>query len=48
MPCMFCKRMIINAGIKKVIIRNTKDEYTEIDTSMFIENDDSLEGVFGY
>lgn len=47
-PCMFCKRMIINAGIKKVIIRNSKDEYTEIDTDSFIENDDSLEGVFGY
>lgn len=48
MPCMFCKRMIINAGIKKVIIRNTKDEYMEIDTNEFIETDDSLEGVFGY
>ena len=48
MPCMFCKRMIINAGISKIVVRNTKDEYTEIDTDMFIENDDSLEGVFGY
>lgn len=48
MPCMFCKRMIINAGIKKVVIRNTKEEYTEIDVNTFIENDDSLEGVFGY
>jgi len=48
MPCMFCKRMIINAGISKVVIRNTKDEYVEIDTDNFIKNDDSLEGVFGY
>ena len=48
MPCMFCKRMIINAGIKKVIIRNTKEDYTEIDVDTFILNDDSLEGVFGY
>ena len=48
MPCMFCKRMIINAGVKKVIIRNTKEEYTEIDVDTFIENDDSLQGVFGY
>jgi len=48
MPCMFCKRMIINAGIKQVIVRNTKSEYTVIDVSTFIENDDSLEGVFGY
>lgn len=48
MPCMFCKRMIINAGIDKVIIRNSKDEYTIVDVDAFIENDDSLEGVFGY
>lgn len=48
MPCMFCKRMLINAGIEKVIIRNTKDEYTEVLVSTFVENDDSLEGVFGY
>lgn len=48
MPCMFCKRMIINAGIKQVIIRNTKDEYTVVDVETFVLNDDSLEGVFGY
>lgn len=48
MPCMFCKRMIINSGIKEVIIRNTKEEYTVIDVNQFIINDDSLEGVFGY
>ncbi len=46
--CMMCKRMIINAGISKVIIRNTPTEYTEIDVSDWIENDDSLSGVFGY
>lgn len=48
MPCMFCKRMIINAGIKKIIIRDTKDEYRVVDVDTFITNDDSLEGVFGY
>lgn len=48
MPCMFCKRMIINSGIIKVIIRNTKEEYTSVDVQEFIDNDDSLEGVFGY
>ncbi len=46
--CSMCKRMIINAGIEKLIVRNTKDEYTEISVSNFIENDDSLEGVKGY
>ena len=48
MPCMFCKRFIINAGIKKVVLRNTKEEYTEVLVEDFITNDDSLEGVFGY
>lgn len=48
MPCALCKRMIINSGIKEVIIRDTKDEYRVIDVTTFIENDDSLEGVFGY
>ena len=38
----------VNAGISKVIIRNTPTEYTEIDVSDWIENDDSLSGVFGY
>lgn len=47
-PCALCKRMIINAGIKQVIVRNTKDDYTIIDVSEFIENDETLEGVLGY
>lgn len=48
MPCMFCKRMIINAGIEKVVIRDSKYEYREILVDDFILNDDSIEGVFGY
>lgn len=47
-PCGLCKRMIINAGIKRVVVRDTKDEYTVIDVVEFIENDESLEGVLGY
>lgn len=46
--CAMCKRMIINAGIEKLIVRNTKNEYTEIPVNNFIENDESLEGVKGY
>jgi dCMP deaminase len=45
---MMCKRMIINAGIKKVVIRDTATEYRVIDVQDWIENDDSLTGVFGY
>lgn len=31
-PCSICKKIILNAGIKKVIIRITKNEYKIIDT----------------
>lgn len=47
-PCSLCKRMIINAGIEKVIIRNSKTEYTTILVSDWIVNDESIEGVMGY
>lgn len=47
-PCALCKRMIINAGIKQVIVRDSKTEYTVIDVSDFIRDDESLEGVLGY
>ncbi len=46
--CMMCKRMIINAGIAKVIIRDTDTDYRVIDVQSWIEDDDSLSGVFGY
>lgn len=47
-PCSLCKRMIINAGIKDIYIRDSKDVYRHIDVSKYIENDESLEGVLGY
>ncbi|MBR3162279.1 MAG: cytidine deaminase [Bacilli bacterium] len=47
-PCSICKRMIINAGIEKVIIRDTKTKYREVFVKDYIENDESLEGVLGY
>ena len=48
MPCAMCKRTIINSGIEKVIIRDNKEEYREIDVQEFIDNDESLEGSMGY
>ena len=45
---MMCKRQVINAGIKEVVVRDTKDEYRVIPVSDWIENDDSLSGQFGY
>ncbi len=46
--CSMCKRLIINSGIKEVIIRNTKTEYTVVPVSKWVEEDESLEGVKGY
>lgn len=46
--CAMCKRMIINAGIANVVIRNTHDEYTVISVREWIYNDDSLDDKFGY
>lgn len=46
--CSMCKRMIINAGIKKVIIRNTKDKFTAIYVDEWVQNDESLDATLGY
>ena len=46
--CSMCKRMVINAGIEEVIVRETETEYTVYTVSDWIENDDSLSGKFGY
>ncbi len=46
--CSMCKRVVINAGISRVIIRDTMDEYRIIEVQDWIENDESLEGVRGY
>ena len=48
MPCALCKRMILNAGIEKVIARSSETEFVEVNVSEWIENDDSLSGEFGY
>ena len=46
--CMMCKRMVINAGISTVVVRDDKDNYRIIDVQNWITDDDSLSGVFGY
>ncbi len=46
--CSMCKRLIINAGIKKVYIRDTKETYRMILVSDWVENDESIDGEFGY
>ncbi len=46
--CAMCKKMIINAGIETIYIRDTKTEYRKISVSDWIENDDSLTESMGY
>ncbi len=46
--CSMCKRLIINAGIETVYVRDSEDEYRAIPVRQWIENDESLEGVLGY
>ena len=46
--CSMCKRMIINAGIETVIVRDSDTEYRVIKVEEWVKNDESLEGVFGY
>jgi dCMP deaminase len=46
--CQMCKRLVINAGIERVVVRNTKDKFTVYDVESWIVNDDSLDGTLGY
>ena len=46
--CMMCKKLIINAGISRVIIRENESDYRIYDVQEWIADDDSLGGKFGY
>ena len=46
--CAMCKRLIINAGIENVIVRNTATEYTVIPVRDWIDDDESLALNMGY
>ena len=47
--CSMCKRMVINAGISKVYIRDTDTDYRIIEVEEeWIKNDDSINGNLGY
>lgn len=41
-PCTLCKRMIINSGIEKVVMRDTKNDYRVENVINWIKNDDTL------
>lgn len=46
--CSMCKRLIINAGIDKIVIRDTLDDYRIIYVNSWVEDDDSLSEQIGY
>ncbi len=47
--CQLCKKMIINAGIKNVIVRQKgNNKYNVIDVNDWIKNDELLDGKITY
>lgn len=46
--CSMCKRLVINSGIKKVVIRKNEIDYNVVDVNDWVLNDESLAGGFGY
>ncbi|GAU75720.1 deaminase [Fusibacter sp. 3D3] len=46
--CAMCKKLIINSGIKRVVIRDDVNTFRAIDVCDWIYYDDSLENHVGY
>jgi len=48
-PCALCKKVIINAGIQTVIIRDDHDRFRVVNVfDEYVQNDDSLNDERGY
>ena len=47
-PCLMCRKLIINAGLEKVIVRVNKTEYKEYSIQEWIDNDEFLNGQLEY
>ena len=46
--CSMCKRMVINAGIKTVVIRDDAEHYRVFDVEDWVTDDESVAGTRGY
>lgn len=46
--CTMCKRLIINAGIDRVVIRRDHNVYDTVDVREWVACDDVLDGRHGY
>ena len=40
--CSMCRRLVINAGLKRIIIRKSKEEFEVVDVQEWVDNDDSM------
>ena len=47
-PCLMCRKILINAGIDKVIVRVDKESYKTYMVQEWIENDEFLNGQLAY
>ena len=48
MSCQTCRKLVINAGIEKVIVRLSKQKYICVNVSDWIDNDEILKGKITY
>ncbi len=47
-PCLMCRKLIINAGIKRVLVRVDKTNYKVYEVEDWIKNDEFLNGQLAY
>lgn len=47
-PCSLCKRLIINAGIRRVVARRSKEDFSVTEVRSWVDHDESTTGEFGY
>ena len=40
--CSMCRRMVINAGISRVVARDTESDYTVVDVEDWVREDDTI------
>ena len=40
--CSMCRRLVINAGIEKVVVRNTETDYSVVSVQDWIDQDDTI------
>lgn len=48
MPCLLCKKLIINSGIDTIVIRDTRMGYRIVEVQKLIDNDDTITGDGSY